>query len=172
MNICKKTKSSLAKTASDKKGTEPVDRYNPIRPGSGSSLKIAGAVIITVIFVLYGAVHYVMNSEPYKMSESFIRQNQIIKAELGEVDKCDPWFPIEMYPFGRDDFARFTFDVIGINKVSTEVSVTLKRKGVRWYIASAIYKDRHGFTKPLVSENRKTAEETKEARKPGQDQKQ
>lgn len=148
-------------TAPVQKKPKSTDQHIPIRPGSGSPLKIVGAVIITVLFVFYGVIHYVMNSEPYKISESFIRQNQTIKAELEGVDKCDPWYPIEMYPFGRDDEARLTFDVIGTKKASIEVSVSLKREGSQWRIVAASYKDLHGFTKPLVPEDRKPAEKQK-----------
>jgi hypothetical protein len=98
-----------------------------------------------------------MNSEPYKLSESFIRQNQTIKAEIGEVDKCDPWFPVEMYPIGRKENAMFTFDVIGKSKQITEVSLYLQEIQNRWRIVSAYYKDRQGFTKPLVEHKNKDA---------------
>lgn len=148
------------------KGTGSKDHYGPIRPRSGSSWTVPAAFIITILFVIYGVVHYVMNSEPYKISEAFIRQNQIIRAEIGDVDKCDPWYPIEMYPFSRDDYARLTFDVIGINKSSTEVSVSLQKKGGQWRIVSAFYKDRQGFLKPLVQENRKPAEKSSDSRVP------
>ena len=166
MKIIKKRKVIPAGVTPVQKGTEPTDQYRPVRPGSGFPLKIAGAVIITVIFVVFGVIHYVMNSEPYKISESFINQNQTIKTELGGVDKCDPWYPIEMYPFGREDFARLTFDVVGTNKVSTEVSVSLQKKGKQWRIVAASYKDRQGVIKPLVQEDRKTAEKLKESREP------
>jgi len=163
MKIIKKPKVIPAGVTPVQKGTEPGDRYNPVRPRSGSSWTIPVSIIITVIFVLYGVVHYVMNSEPYKLSESFIRQNQTIQAELGGVDKCDPWYPIEMYPFGRDDFARFTFDVVGTNKAVTDVSVSLQKKGDQWRIVAASYKDRQGFIKPLVQESQTPAEKPKES---------
>ena len=131
-------------------GKESQTKYEPNRPRGGSSWPVVAAVILTVIFVIYGIVYYVMNSEPYKLSESFIRQNQAIKAEIGEVDKCDPWFPIEMPPIGREENAMFTFDVIGKSKQTTEVSVYLQKIQNRWCIVSAYYKDRQGFMKPLV----------------------
>jgi hypothetical protein len=101
-----------------------------------------------------------MNSEPYKLSESFIRQNQTIKAEIGEVDKCDPWFPIEMHPIGRKENAMFTFDVIGKSKQITEVSLYLQKIQNRWRIVSAYYKDRQGFTKQLMEESRSPTEKS------------
>ena len=142
------------------RGKEPTTKYEPVRPLFGSSWPIVAAVILTTAFVIYGIVHYVMNSEPYKLSESFIRQNQTIRAEIGEVDKCDPWFPIEMYPIGRKENALFTFDVIGKSKQATEVSVYLQKKQNRWYIVSAFYKDRKGFMKPLLEEGRPSAEKS------------
>jgi len=166
MKIIKKRKVIPAGVTPVQKGTEPGDHYNPIRPRSSSSWTIPVSVIISIIFVIYGVIHYVMNSEPYKISESFIRQNQTIKTELGGVDKCDPWYPIEMYPFGREDFARLTFDVVGTNKVSTEVSVSLQRKRDQWRIVAAFYKDRQGFIKPLVQEGRTPIEKPKDSRKP------
>jgi hypothetical protein len=166
MKMSKKPKAIPSKTSPVEKGTASRNPYKPIRPHSSSSWTIPVAVIITVIFVIYGLVHYVISSEPYKISESFIRQNQTIRAEVGDVDKCDPWYPIEMYPFGRDDHARLTFDVIGTNKASTEVSVSLQKKGDQWRIVSAAYKDRQGFLKPIVQEDRKTEQKPKESREP------
>jgi len=141
-------------------GKESQTKYEPTRPRAGSSLPIVAAVILTVIFVIYGIIHYVMNSEPYKLSESFIRQNQAIMAEIGEVDKCDPWFPIEMYPISREENAMFTFDVIGKSKQVTEVSVYLQKRQNQWSIVSAYYKDRQGVTKPLVEEKRSSIEKS------------
>jgi hypothetical protein len=146
----KTSKSSPPVVPPSRTGRESQTHYEPTLPRGGSSWPVVAAVLFTVIFVIYGIVYYVMNSEPYKLSESFIRQNSIIKAEIGEVDKCDPWFPIEMYPLGRIENAMFTFDVVGKNKQVTEVSVYLQKIQNRWRIVSAYYKDRQGFTKPLV----------------------
>ena len=133
---------------------EPRTKYEPVRPRFGSSWPIFAAVILTVIFVIYGMIHYVMNSEPYTLSESFIHQNQIIREEIGKVDKCDPWFPIEIHPIGREENAMFTFAVIGKSKQTTEVTVYLQKRHDRWHIISAYYKDRQGITKPLLEESR------------------
>lgn len=154
MKMSKNSKSVFSKYLPLQKSPESEDHYEPIRPRSSSSWTIPVAVIITILFVIYGVIHYVMNSEPYQLSESFIRQNQTIKAEIGDVDTCDPWFPIEMYPIGPKDLARFTFDVIGKSKQTTEVSVYLQKRQGRWRIISAYYRDRQGFMKPLVEEKR------------------
>jgi hypothetical protein len=125
------------------------------------------AVLLTVVFIVYGIVHFIMNSEPFKISEAYIRQNQQIRAEIGEVEKCHPWFPISIDPLDRSDHAQLTFDVVGVNKSTTEVSVILKRKAGRWQVVSASYKDRQDFVRPLVQEDRKSAEKTRETREPG-----
>ncbi|MCX5846291.1 MAG: hypothetical protein NTW12_08035 [Deltaproteobacteria bacterium] len=156
----KTSKSSPPVVFPSQTGKESQTKYEPTRPRGGSSWPVVAAVILTVIFVIYGIVYYVMNSEPYKLSESFIRQNQAIKAEIGEVDKCDPWFPIEMPPIGREENAMFTFDVIGKSKQITEVSVYLQKRQNRWRIVSAYYKDRQGFTKPLMEESRSPTEKS------------
>jgi hypothetical protein len=156
----KESKSSPVKAYPSHTSKEPKTKYEPVRPRSGSSWPIIVAVILTVIFVIYGLIYYVMNSEPYTLSESFIRQNQTIREEIGEVDKSDPWFPIEMYPIGRKENAMFTFDVIGKSKQITEVSLYLQEIQNRWHIVSAYYKDRQGFTKPLVEESRSPTEKS------------
>ena len=141
-------------------GKESQTKYEPTHPRGRSSWPVIVAVILTVIFVIYGIIYYVMNSEPYTLSESFIRQNQTIREEIGEVDKCDPWFPIEMYPIGREENAMFTFDVIGKSIQTTEVTVYLQKRQNRWRIISAYYKDRQGLTKPLLEESRSSAEKS------------
>ena len=149
----RKPKPITSQSPHRQKRTSHGSHNEPIRPHSGSSWQIPVAVIITIIFVIYGIIHYFMNTEPYRLSETFIRQNQTIKAEIGDVDRCDPWYPMEMYPLGRDDHAGFTFDVIGANKGSIEVSVSLQKKGERWRIVYASYKDGKGVVKPLVQES-------------------
>jgi hypothetical protein len=156
----KTSKSSHPVVFPSQTGKESQTKYEPTHPRGPSSWPVVAAVVLTVIFFIYGILHYVMNSEPYKLSESFIRQNQTIKAEIGEVDKCDPWFPIEMYPVGRKENAMFTFDVIGKSKQITEVSLYLQEIQNRWRIVSAYYKDRQGFTKPLVEESRYPTEKS------------
>ncbi len=156
----KTSKSSHPVVFPSQTGKESRTKYEPTHPRGPSSWPVVAAVILTVIFFIYGILHYVMKSEPYKLSESFIRQNQTIKAEIGEVDKCDPWFPIEMYPIGRKENAMFTFDVIGKSKQITEVSLYLQEIQNRWRIVSAYYKDRQGFTKPLVEESRSPTEKS------------
>jgi hypothetical protein len=156
----KRSKSSRPVVFSSQTGKESQTKYEPTHPRGPSSWPVVAAVILTVLFVIYGILYYVMNSEPYKLSESFIRQNQTIKAEIGEVDKCDPWFPIEMYPIGRKENAMFTFDVIAKSKQITEVSLYLQEIQNRWRIVSAYYKDRQGFTKPLAEESRSPTEKS------------
>jgi hypothetical protein len=151
----RKSKSSPPAADPSHTGKDQKTKYEPVRPRFGSSWPIIVAVILTVIFVIYGMIHYVMNSEPYALSESYIRQNQTIRAEIGEVDKCDPWFPLEMYPISREESAMFTFDVIGKSKQTIEVSVHLHKRQNRWHIISAYYKDHQGFTKPLLEEKKK-----------------
>jgi hypothetical protein len=158
----KESKSSPATAYLSRTSKDPKTKYEPVRPRSGSSWPIIVAVILTVIFVIYGLIYYVMNSEPYTLSESFIRQNQTIREEIGEVDKSDPWFPIEMYPLGSKENAMFTFDVIGKSKQTIEVSVYLQKKQNRWHIISAYYKDRQGLTKPLLEEKHSPAEKASE----------
>jgi hypothetical protein len=156
----KASKSSHPVVFPSQTGKESQTRYEPTHPRGPSSWPVVAAVILTVIFFIYGILYYVMNSEPYKLSESFIRQNQTIKAEIGEVDKCDPWFPIKMYPIGRKENAMFTFDVIGKSKQITEVSLYLQERQNRWRIVSAYYKDRQGITKPIVEESRSPTEKS------------
>ena len=156
----RKSKSSHPVVFPSQRGKESQTKHEPTHPRGSSSWPVIAAVILTVLFVIYGIVHYVMNSEPYKLSESFIRQNQAIKAEIGEVDTCDPWFPIEMHPIGSKENAMFTFDVIGKSKRVTEVSVYLQKIQGRWRIVSAYYKDHQGFMKPLVEERRSPTEKS------------
>ncbi len=56
-------------------GKESQTKYEPTHPRGRSSWPIVAAMILTVIFVIYGIVYYVLNSEPYKLSESFILQD-------------------------------------------------------------------------------------------------
>lgn len=123
--------------------------HAPVRPRSAPSWTIPVAVIIAVLFVIYGIVSYVMHSEPYTTSESFIRQSKEIRAEIGAVDKCDPWYPIEMYPLCPNDQARFTFDVIGVSKAVTEVSLSLQKKSNQWRVVAGSYRDRQGLMKKI-----------------------
>jgi hypothetical protein len=138
-------KQDVPKEGVDKKLYAP----GPVRPRHASSWTIPVAVIIAILLALYGVASYVMHSEPYTLSESFIRQSKEIKAEIGDVDKADPWYPIAMYPLCPEDQALFTFDVIGTNKTTTEVSLSLQKKEGQWRVVGGSFKDRKGLMKKI-----------------------
>lgn len=108
--------------------------------------------ILVVILLISGFVFHVITSAPYKVSVAFIRENPDIKAVVGKINECHPWFPIEVPPFGKTDHARLTFDVTG-SKSSIEVSLLLMKKGGEWRITTASYKDFQGLKKILIKEN-------------------
>jgi len=137
------------------KGYEPIQpgdgkkTYKPVKPKGGASRSWPFLVGLVVISVLFGINDFIKDSEPFKIASSFVKENQQIKADLGEVTETSPWLPSSLTLEGSTVRVRLTLRVQGKNGTG-KAYVTLVYLQDRWQITAASYENRQGKTNPLI----------------------
>ncbi len=145
------------------KGYEPIQpgdgkkTYQPVKPKGGATRTWPFLAVIIVISILFGINDFIKDSEPFKMASSFVKENQQIKDELGEVTETSPWFPSSLKTSGNAVQLRLAIRVEGKNGAG-KAYVTLVYLKDRWQITDASYENRQGKVSPLIKgEARDTA---------------
>jgi len=135
--------------------------YDPIQPGDGKKthepVKPKGVaantwpflVVIVVISVLFGINDFIKDSDPFKVASSFVKENQQIKDDLGEVTEISPWFPSFLKTSGSTVRVQLTLRVEGKNGTG-KAYVTLVYLRDRWQITASSYENRQGKVSPLI----------------------
>lgn len=137
------------------KGYEPIqpgsgkEAYKPVKPKGGAARTWPFLVLIVVISILFGINDFIKDSEPFKIASSFIKENQQIKDDLGEVTETSPWFPSSLKTSGSTVYVRLAIRVEGKNG-SGKAYVTLVYLRDRWQITAASYENRQGKESPLI----------------------
>ena len=109
----------------------------------------AAAMIVLILLGSIAGVFLMMKiSDPYKLSEAFIRNNKEIKAVVGEDLKFGlvPLGSVKMS--GKEGTADFKVYVKG-SKGSTYVNVFLRKQRNKWRVVSASYTDQYGVKRRL-----------------------
>ena len=115
--------------------------------GIGAALLIGLIVSIGVVAFFY----WMINSEPCKLSRSFIRENEAIRSVVGE-DISFGLFPTGSIKTGpKGGAASFTFNVKG-STASAKAYIALRKDHGRWRVISASLKDRDGRIKTIFRE--------------------
>jgi len=123
--------------------------YEPVKPKGGASRSWPFLVGIVVISILFGVNDFIKESEPFKIASSFVKENQQIKDDLGEVTETSPWFPSSLKTSGSTVQVQLTLRVEGKNGTG-KAYVTLVYLRDRWQITAASYENRQGKVSPLI----------------------
>ena len=123
--------------------------YEPVKPKGGASRSWPFLVGIVVISILFGVNDFIKESEPFKIASSFVKENQQIKDDLGEVTETSPWFPSSLKTSGSTVQVQLTLRVEGKNGTG-KAYVTLVYLRDRWQITAASYENRQGKVIPLI----------------------
>lgn len=123
--------------------------YQPVKPKGGAARSWPFLVGIAVISILFGVNDFIKDSEPFKIASSFVKENQQIKDDLGEVTETSPWFPSSLKISGSTFQVRLTIRVAGKNGAG-KAYVTLVYLRDRWQITAASYENRQGRISPLI----------------------
>ncbi|MCX5828610.1 MAG: cytochrome c oxidase assembly factor Coa1 family protein [Deltaproteobacteria bacterium] len=123
--------------------------YQPVKPKGGSSRSWPFLVVIVVISILFGINDFIKDSEPFKIASSFVKENQQIKDDLGEVTETSPWFPSSLKTSGSTVHVQLAIRVEGKNGAG-KAYVTLVYLRDRWQITAASYENRQGKVSPLI----------------------
>ncbi len=120
-------------------------------------LIILALVCVTIInytafgAAVFGVQHAVKDSEPYKMSESFVRNSEDVKRLIGQPMEFG-FFPNAQFHSNPDrSTAAFALNVQG-PQGSTVVNLKLLKEEADWQIVHAHYLDPEGQARTLVAE--------------------
>jgi len=120
----------------------------PISP-SGSKFRMLPFIIIFILLIAgYNIYTAVVDSEPIKVSEAFIRQSPEIAAAVGRIKEVNITYPFSFDIGGREAKANVTFNVAGTSDAVTVYLILSKGEGP-WRVSAAKYKDSRGIVRPL-----------------------
>lgn len=132
----------------NEKAYEPIQpgsgkkSYRPIRPKSGTARGWPFLLAFIALSVVLALHEFVGNSEPFRISSSFIKENPSIREDLGRVSEIRPWFPVSIKATGNVIQVRLTLRIKGQNGAG-KAFMTLVHVN-DWRIAGAIYENRQG----------------------------
>ncbi|MFA5182122.1 MAG: cytochrome c oxidase assembly factor Coa1 family protein [Syntrophales bacterium] len=148
----KKDRAASQAQGKDYEPIQPGDgkkTYEPVKPKGGASRSWPFLVGIVVISILFGINDFIKDSEPFKIASSFVKENQQIKEDLGEVTETSPWFPSSLKTTGSTVRVRLAIRIEGKNGAG-KAHVTLVYLRDRWQITAASYENRQGRVTPLI----------------------
>jgi tetratricopeptide (TPR) repeat protein len=123
--------------------------YRPVKPKGGATRTWPFLLVIIVVSILFGINDFIKGSEPFKIASSFVKENQQIRDDLGEVTETSPWFPSSLKTSGSTLQVRLVIRVEGKNGAG-KAYVTLVYLRNRWQITAASYENRQGKVSPLI----------------------
>jgi tetratricopeptide (TPR) repeat protein len=130
---------------------KPTGSYEPVKPKGGGWRALPFLLVVGIILVISAAYDFIRESDPFRLCETYLKQNPQIRQEVGEVREVKPWFPVSINTSGQFGRASMTFLVEGTTR-STKAQVTLSKQRGAWKILTAAYEDRQGRMQPLVVE--------------------
>lgn len=136
--------------------TGPLDLFRAARRegiarnlGLGALLGMALLVMMALGSFFFGLI----NSEPYRLAQSFIKENKEIRLLVGDEVSFGhfPTGSIKTAP-GKGE-ANFTIKVKG-PQGSTNVYIALRKRGKTWQVISAACDNRDGTRRTLLTEKK------------------
>jgi tetratricopeptide (TPR) repeat protein len=123
--------------------------YEPVKPKGGANRSWPFLIVIVVISILFGINDFIKDSEPFKIASSFVKENQQIKDDLGEITETSPWFPSSHKTSGSTIEVQLAIRIEGKNGTG-KAYVTLVYLRDRWQITAASYENRQGKVGQLI----------------------
>ena len=148
-----------AKKRSARTSRKPAPARHRRTPATDSTRAwgIAAVAILCIInYSLVGSavfgLHYsVKNSEAYQTSESFLRENDLLKQVIGDNIEFGFLPSGKMRSNGNQPTAEFTITVTGSYR-STVAWVALVKQQQSWQVVKASYRDPSGTFQPLLAQ--------------------
>jgi hypothetical protein len=113
---------------------------------------VLGLIVVLVAGGVVGIAFYGMsNSDAAKISKEFLRKNEKLKAEIGEVKDFGRFITGSINTTNGDGTAQLNLKVIGERK---EVKVTVElvfRSGHQWRVTAASYRNAAGDDVDLLN---------------------
>lgn len=144
----------------------PENQYQPVHPVQGGPWRLILGVTVVILLVIYGAIHYVGTTEPFRMAAAFVQDNEEIKAAVGEIEDCTPWFPSTVNWTSQRMQVFLTLRVAG-RAAATKAWIQLVQEHNRWRIISASYEDKAGAIRALAVKGKGATPDSAGAAAPG-----
>lgn len=128
----------------------PSKGYRQKRLGMAFSIGLCLLLYAVMGFGGYSSLQGWKSSEPYQMSEAFVRSNPQIQRLVGSEMEFN-WFPRgQVQVNGPEGWAQYHFTVCGPSGTAL-VQVRLERQKAQWEIIEAGYTDSNGAHQSLLS---------------------
>jgi hypothetical protein len=115
---------------------------------------VIGLGLIVVLFVggIVGVVFYgIGNSDAAKVSEEFLKSNERLKQDIGEVKDFGKFVTGNININNGDGTAELNLKVIGQRKTVNAAVELVFRSGHQWRVTAASYKNEAGQTVDLLN---------------------
>jgi hypothetical protein len=127
---------------------DEAGKFEPIRP-KGVSARLPLLVLVTLLALLFIGYRSVIESQAWRAVETFFRQNQEVKAAVGEVRTCRPWYPLKVDFSNEVLLLQVTVRITG-TKGERRGYVLLKYERGSWDVAAAALDDGRGRARSLL----------------------
>jgi len=117
--------------------------HEPVRPRGGGSRAWPLAAAVFIIAIIFAVGEFIKSSEPFQIASSFVKENRLIREDLGEITEITPWFPSSLKAAGEAVRVRLTLRIAGRNGTG-KVFCTLAYLKNSWQLTAAAYEDRRG----------------------------
>ena len=128
-----------------------------------SILVVLGLIVLIFIGGIVGAVFYgIGNSEAANVSKEFLKSNEQLKRDIGEVKDFGSFITGNINVKNGDGTAELSLKVIGERKTVNASVELMYRSGHQWRVTAASYKNEAGETIDLLNpyESRNSVKQT------------
>ena len=117
-----------------------------------SILVVLGLVVVLVVGGIVGAVFYgINNSDAARVSREFLRTNEKLKQDIGEVKDFGKFISGNINTTNGDGAAQLNLKVIGERKTVNASVELIFRSGHQWRVTAASYRNETGETIDLLN---------------------
>ncbi len=118
----------------------------------GSVVIVLGLIVLLFVGGIVGMVFYgIGNSDAAKVSEEFLKSNERLKQDIGEVKEFGKFVTGNINVNNGDGTAELKIKVIGERKTVNAAVDLVFRSGHQWRVTAASYKNEAGQTIDLLN---------------------
>jgi hypothetical protein len=117
-----------------------------------SILVILGLIVVLFVGGIVGMVFYgIGNSDAAKVSQEFLRSNERLKQDIGEVKSFGKFVTGNISINNGEGTAELSLKVVGERKTADAAVELVFRSGHQWRVTAASYKNEAGETVDLLN---------------------
>ena len=118
----------------------------------GSVVIVLGLIVLLFVGGIVGMVFYgIGNSDAAKVSQEFLKSNERLKQDIGEVKEFGKFVTGHINVNNGDGTAELNIKVVGERKTVNAAIELVFRSGHQWRVTAASYKNEAGQTIDLLN---------------------